>query len=154
MIEEKEMFIRCTLEAVKNRATSTEAGASWLQIAHLWPLINLATCLRELESAEKASYPELGTSNAIISLGMAITELQRLRRIALAYRKNDSKQVLEEWSYTGHRNWDPHQYPSWLLLEIDNDLLIREEQIDVAHAIISPCSNSLVQLNMGKGEYF
>jgi hypothetical protein len=38
-------------------------------------------------------------------------------------------------------------------LEIDSDILIREEQIDVAHAIIAPESgeNTVLQLNMGKG---
>lgn len=45
-------------------------------------------------------------------------------------------------------------YPEWLLLEIDNNILIRPLQVEVAKAIISPQSeeNSVLQMNMGKGE--
>ena len=45
-------------------------------------------------------------------------------------------------------------WPDWLLLEIDSDILIRWEQVDVAHAIIAPESrkNTVLQLNMGKGK--
>lgn len=55
---------------------------------------------------------------------------------------------------TGHQNWDPMDFPDWLLVELDGDLLIRPGQIDVALAIISPPSgaNSVLQMNMGQGE--
>ncbi|KAK7420617.1 hypothetical protein QQZ08_010309 [Neonectria magnoliae] len=45
-------------------------------------------------------------------------------------------------------------YPEWLLLEIDNNLLIRPSQVNVAIAIISPASssNSVLQMNMGQGK--
>ncbi|KAM4066192.1 hypothetical protein HRG_000332 [Hirsutella rhossiliensis] len=54
----------------------------------------------------------------------------------------------------GHNNWDPIQFPDWLLLEIESNILIRREQIEVAKAIISPpsSSNSVLQLNMGRGK--
>lgn len=44
-------------------------------------------------------------------------------------------------------------YPDWLLVELEADLLIRPSQIDVALAIISPSSgeNSVLQMNMGQG---
>jgi hypothetical protein len=39
-------------------------------------------------------------------------------------------------------------------LEIDSAILIRQEQVDVANAIIAPASseNTVLQLNMGKGQ--
>lgn len=45
-------------------------------------------------------------------------------------------------------------FPDWLLVELEGDLLIRPSQIDVALAIISPPSgaNSVLQMNMGQGE--
>ena len=45
-------------------------------------------------------------------------------------------------------------YPDWLLLEIERDLLIREIQVKVAHAMISPASecSAAVQLIMGSGK--
>lgn len=46
------------------------------------------------------------------------------------------------------------EYPDWLLLEIETDILIREEQYQVAMQILSLNSNTntLLQINMGKGK--
>jgi hypothetical protein len=68
--------------------------------------------------------------------------------------KNNQNKVLEEWRNVGHENWNPYDFPDWLLIEIEGDLLIRPEQIEVAHTIISPASgsNSVMQMNMGKGK--
>jgi hypothetical protein len=46
------------------------------------------------------------------------------------------------------------EIPDWLLFEIESNLLIRQKQVEVANAIISPPSgsNSLLQLNMGEGK--
>lgn len=53
----------------------------------------------------------------------------------------------------GHENWQPTQYPDWLLLEIESNILVRKDQVDVALATISPASgsNSVLQMNMGQG---
>jgi hypothetical protein len=66
----------------------------------------------------------------------------------------DDQRLLQEWREKGHENWNPLDVPDWLLFEIDSNLLIRSEQIDVANAIIAPASssNSVLQLNMGKGK--
>jgi hypothetical protein len=92
---------------------------------------------------------------ALVSYGVLVTTLQQLLRIKHAQLKRDENRQIEEWRNAGHGNWNPLDYPDWLLLEIDSDILIRREQIDVAHAIISPASgsNSVLQMNMGKGEY-
>ena len=91
---------------------------------------------------------------SLVSYGVLITTLQRLHRIQHAQLKGDQHKVLEEWRNTGHENWSPLNCLDWLLFEIDSDVLIRREQIDVAHAIISPASgsNSVLQMNMGKGK--
>jgi hypothetical protein len=90
----------------------------------------------------------------LVSYGVLATTLQRLLRIKHAYLKGDHHKLAEEWRNTGHENWSPLEFPDWLLLEIESDLLIRREQIDVADAIISPVSrsNSVLQMNMGKGK--
>ena len=71
---------------------------------------------------------------------------------ALYYGK--VKNLQEELGNSGHENWNPLDWPDWLLLEIDSDILIRQEQVDVAHGIITPASmdNTVLQLNMGKGK--
>jgi hypothetical protein len=54
----------------------------------------------------------------------------------------------------GHVNWKPIEHPGWLLLEIEANILIREDQVDVALATMSPVSrsNSVLQMNMGQGK--
>ena len=68
----------------------------------------------------------------------------------------DEGRFLEEMRHRGHSNWDPFSRPEWLLLEIDNDILIRPSQVDVAQAIILPssASNSVLQMNMGQGKSY
>jgi hypothetical protein len=45
-------------------------------------------------------------------------------------------------------------HPDWLLLELENNILIRPEQAQIATEMISPSSgsNSIMQLNMGLGK--
>jgi len=90
----------------------------------------------------------------LTDLGILITTIQKLRRMqeALAQGRND--RLLEELSNEGHNGWNPLEYPEWLLIEIDSDLIIRPDQVKVAHAIISPKSgkNSVLQMNMGQGK--
>ena len=47
-----------------------------------------------------------------------------------------------------------HKLMNWLLLEIDANIQIRNDQVDVALATISPASqsNSVLQMNMGQGK--
>jgi hypothetical protein len=70
-----------------------------------------------------------------------------------AFRSDDKRRLVEEYNHTGHSNWRPLERPEWLLLEIDNNILLRQAQVDVAHAIVSPSSrsNSVLQMNMGEG---
>jgi hypothetical protein len=75
-------------------------------------------------------------------------------RIHSALHHSKVKNLQEELGNSGHENWSPLERPDWLLLEIDSAILIRQEQVDVANAIIAPASseNTVLQLNMGKGQ--
>ncbi|CAK7235791.1 hypothetical protein SBRCBS47491_009415 [Sporothrix bragantina] len=92
--------------------------------------------------------------HTLIQYGKLITSHQRLSRLFRALVKNDERRIQEELANGGHQNWKPADYPDWLLLEIDSNMLIRDEQVTVAKAMISPASgeNSVFQLNMGKGK--
>lgn len=63
-------------------------------------------------------------------------------------------ELLCELENPGHRGWDPMRYPEWLLLEVENNILIRQEQAQIAREMVSPSSgsNSVMQLNMGLGK--
>ncbi|KAL6161149.1 hypothetical protein ACJBU6_00280 [Exserohilum turcicum] len=138
--------VRCALQAA-------DPQAKWLQMVDLWPSmtsIDLLTQLRESLAIEFGR----GAKEALVGFGIAITNLQQLFRIQDAQRRRKEQQEKDEWSNKGHTNWNPLEHPDWLLLEIDGDILLREEQVDVALATVSPQSgrNSVLQLLMGKGK--
>ena len=88
----------------------------------------------------------------VISYGVALTELQRARRLhKLASNEMD---LANELVHTGHRNWDPQDFPESLLLEVESGLLIRAKQEDIASHMRRPhaAKNCVMQLNMGEGK--
>ncbi|KAK0121151.1 hypothetical protein ONS96_011330 [Cadophora gregata f. sp. sojae] len=89
---------------------------------------------------------------AIIRYALSVASLQRAQRI-VACGKRDAD-ILTELTNGGHTNWDPEDFPEWLLLELENNLLIRPEQAQIAREMIEPQSgaNSIMQLNMGLGK--
>ncbi|KIW32045.1 uncharacterized protein PV07_03620 [Cladophialophora immunda] len=130
-----------------------EPGALWLHVVGLWPLTTYVSVLETLRST--SSVP-LTTSmrTAVVDFGVEVTRLQRFRRMQDASLRNKPQQFNDELKNPGHSNWNPNEYPDWLLLEIDTNILIRPIQVEVALATISPASgsNSVLQLNMGEGK--
>jgi hypothetical protein len=135
-----------TLETGDNRAI-------WLKLAGLWPKMNKLALLSELRSTSNCTFGH-GVKEAIVDLGTRITAWQRLIRIEDAFFKQKEQQLQEERKNEGHTNWNPLTRTDWLLLEIDSNVMLRADQIEVANATIAPdsCSNSVVQLLMGKGK--
>lgn len=135
-----------TLETGDNRAI-------WLKLAGLWPKMNILTLLSELRSTSNCTFSR-GVKEAIVDLGTRITAWQRLLRIEDAFLKQNEQQLQEERKNEGHINWNPLTRTDWLLLEIDSNVMLRADHIEVANATIAPdsCSNSVVQLLMGKGK--
>ncbi|USP78848.1 hypothetical protein yc1106_06122 [Curvularia clavata] len=138
--------IRCALRA-------SDPQARWLQTADLWPnmtFIDLLSQLRESSGTEFGT----GTKEALVALGLAMSKLQQLLRIHDSQKRGKQQQERDEWANRGHTNWSPLKHTDWLLLEIDGDVLLREEQVEVALATVLPPSgrNSVLQLQMGKGK--
>lgn len=90
--------------------------------------------------------------SCIIQYGVALTELQRANRL-LDTLGNDVY-LIRELRNTGHENWNPDDYPESLLLEIENGILIRNVQEQIASDMRAPPSgqNAIMQLNMGEGK--
>ncbi|KAJ8128034.1 hypothetical protein O1611_g5602 [Lasiodiplodia mahajangana] len=88
----------------------------------------------------------------IVHYGVMLTQLQRANRL-LDARKN-SASLMKELNNPGHENWDPYEYPESLLLELENDILIRGAQEQIAAQMRNPRSgnNAVMQLNMGEGK--
>ncbi|PHH61174.1 hypothetical protein CDD81_697 [Ophiocordyceps australis] len=136
------------------RALSTNNGVyKWLNMGNLWPRATPVTVLQLLRTRDKNIFGP-GMKELLVAYGTLIATLQWLLRIKREYMRGDEQKLLEQWNDRGHGNWDPFEYPDWLLLEIESNIFIRPEQVEVAHAIIQPPSsaNSLLQLNMGKGK--
>lgn len=125
----------------------------WLSKGGLWPRLTPTTLLQQLRSI---SLHDLGPgmSQMFISYALAITELQKFLRLREATVKRDETKLHQERIDPGHVNWDPSDFPDWVLLEIDANIRIRQDQITVAFEMISPTSgsNSVLQMNMGQGK--
>ncbi|CZT52840.1 uncharacterized protein RSE6_14221 [Rhynchosporium secalis] len=152
-IKKARSSLTSAIEQIMNALSAAEDRFKWLQLGNLWPLLTSATMLEQLRSSSQLKFGKC-MQESLVLCGVLMTKLQRLLRIRHAQLKNDQAKLLEEIRNIGHTNWNPLDFVDWLLLEIDCDLLIREEQIEVAHAIISPSSrsNSVLQMNMGKGQ--
>ncbi|KAH7117537.1 hypothetical protein B0J11DRAFT_493133 [Dendryphion nanum] len=125
----------------------------WLDLGNLWPCTTTTTLLEQLRSASDNKFGD-GMKEAIVMHGTLITNFQRILRVKDAQLHERWVKLHEELANPGHENWKPIEYPDWLLFEVDSNIMIRPEQVDVAHAIIAPESNanSVLQLNMGKGK--
>ncbi|KAH7268297.1 hypothetical protein B0J15DRAFT_533760 [Fusarium solani] len=119
-----------------------EAGFRWLNAGNLWPCLSPVMLLEQLRHSNQ-SYSSPKMRKELLLVRMRDAELCR-----------DEKRLREEEEHEGHSNWSPLEHPEWLLLEIDNNILIRPPQVDVARAIIWPASesNSVLQMNMGQGK--
>lgn len=117
----------------------------------MWPRLSTMSLLQHLAGG-KGSHLRDDWRDALITYGLAISTLQRAERL-LNCAGNDLE-LLNELNNPGHQGWDTSQYPDWLLLEVENNLLIRQAQAKIALEMISPSSgaNSILQLNMGEGK--
>ncbi|CAL8123847.1 unnamed protein product [Orchesella dallaii] len=90
------------------------------------------------------------------ALGVLWSHLKRLNRCIALELKGDSvsAELRKELDNAGHVNWSPKEFPEWLLLELELDVMIRPVQVDVARQMMNmPDGKSgVMQLNMGEGK--
>lgn len=116
----------------------------------MWPRLSTTSLLHHL-IGESASLRD-DWKGCLVEYGLAISNLQRAERLLASIGNN--VELLSELSNPGHQDWDPLDHPEWLLLEIENNILIRRVQVQIAREMKSPssCANSIMQLNMGEGK--
>ncbi|CAF3750887.1 unnamed protein product, partial [Rotaria sordida] len=84
-------------------------------------------------------------------------QMERILYFAIHKKWEDFK---KEISHIPHSNWKPSEYISWLILELEMNITIREMQIKVAQHMIQPnmkindlsVRNMVMQMNMGEGK--
>ncbi|KAK2736398.1 hypothetical protein FQN57_000775 [Myotisia sp. PD_48] len=116
----------------------------------LWPRLPKNSLLSILAQRNTITISKAWKS-VLLGLGLAIATTQRAGRLIGLISESD---LIGELRNVGHIAWNPEDNPEWLLLEIENNLLIREPQVQVAMEMISPSAgeNSTMQLNMGEGK--
>ena len=149
-------YVRC-LNVVANFSKSISEALSpghsshkILQAAGLWPRVTTRSLLAFLSTSAPRSVTQPWKAS-LLTFGTAITKLQRARRLLLASGRGDISTFCGELNNDGHDGWEVERWPDWLLIEIENDFLIRPVQARVALEMIQPstAANSLIQLNMG-----
>lgn len=129
-------------------------GHQWYQNGGLLPDITPLTLLQALQGT-KGSVGDDIVQKHILPYAVSIVGLQHLLRIRDAQLRKDTIQLASEMRSIAHRGWRVEDHIDWLLLEIDFNLIIREDQLQVARAMIaspSSTSNFVLQMNMGQGK--
>lgn len=118
---------------------------------HQWPRVSPAFFLQQLNRKYWNTLTP-AWKEYIIKYGLALTEHQRAER--LVSLSGTHMDLMDELLNIGHRNWNPFEFPESLLLEVENGIIIREVQEEIAHQMRSPTSdnNAVMQLNMGDGK--
>ncbi|KAF8541809.1 hypothetical protein BDD12DRAFT_877903 [Trichophaea hybrida] len=159
---ESENYMRAVFRAIEARLGPLHLKGSFMMSkAGLWPRISQGLLLQHL-ATNSTILLSPGWKRAFVAYGTAITMVQRLQRLIRLVPRSPRNEIsleissdfLKEFENTGHQNWDPLQRPDWLLIEIENNLLIRPVQADIAASMIQPegSLNSIMQLCMGEGK--
>jgi hypothetical protein len=122
-----------------------------VRTAKMLPRLSRTSLLSHLANDRAIDLPN-DWKVALVKYGLSITATQRAERLVAAAM--DRAELLSELENPGHENWNPMNHPEWLLLEIENNIMIRQEQARIAREMIAPTSgsNSVMQLNMGLGK--
>ena len=145
--DDSERYMMDMLESVYDSLKPKTEISRILDAGSRWPRLTVCSVVSLLLNLSKV--PPRWTYQ-LLALGEAITICQRARRLVLAGERNDIPSVYVELENVGRVGWSSAHQPEWLLIEIENDLLIRPNQAQVALEMLDPSSssNSLTQLNM------
>jgi len=125
-----------------------------LQMLSLAMRLPAITPVMLLERLSKSHRTKLSREwlRCLCDYAVSLTALQRAERLVRAV--DDDEVLARKLQNVGHENWDPIEFPDWLLLEVEMDILIRPVQRLVASAMMNPhgAQNHIMQLNAGQGK--
>ena len=98
----------------------------WLQSGGLLPDIISLTLLGALQDGGDSRMSGVVRAHAL-NHAISIVSLQHLLRIQAAHRRQDTIQLASETASVAHVGWPVEDHIDWLLLEIDFDLIIRQD---------------------------
>ena len=135
-----------------------DAATEGLVHANLWPTLTPVSMLRWITNKIESN---LFLNENIIYLCGAVAVLwsleQRMLRCISYLQSGDSMKIYlkkELFENRPHENWSPKEYPQWLVLELEMNIMIRKIQVDVAQKMLNAedNKNTVLQLNMGEGK--
>ena len=90
----------------------------------------------------------------IQQIARVILLISKYKSLNLESNEDEKAQLLENIlsNTLMRRRHDHKEYPSWLLFETENNLLIRDTQYSLVETMIKEETNSMYQLNMGEGK--
>lgn len=117
------------------------------------PRISPVLLLEQL-TRQRWGYLSTGWKRCLVAYGCSLTAVQRAQRlVGWASTASGRDDLIKELRNPGHTNWNPMEFPESLVLEVDNGLLIREVQEQIAGAMRANTEgNTVMQLNMGEGK--
>lgn len=141
-------------DAIRERLLPKRNDKGWmLYRAGLWPRISPMLLLQQLATNRGVQLNDEWRT-VLVNYGKAISMLQRTQRLLNHARIGASSDLLKELENCGHEHWNQMEKTDWLLMEIENNLLVRPVQVDIASKMISPDEgrNTIMQLCMGEGK--
>ncbi|KAF8860560.1 hypothetical protein BDZ45DRAFT_800719 [Acephala macrosclerotiorum] len=129
---------------------SANNASTVASIARQWPRLSPTFFLQQLSRSRWSKIKDW--QHCMVQYGLALTELQRAERLLNSVGKH--AELIKELRNPGHTNWSPLEYPETLLLEVENGIMIREVQEQIARQMRDPPFgiNAVMQLNMGEGK--
>jgi hypothetical protein len=119
--------------------------------AGLWPSVGICSLLRELLHSKQISETWSKSIRALAHALKCLQRYQRLFRLAIA---GDQQAFSAEYLNSATESQQDLDGIEPLIFEIEQDIRLRQVQVDVARDMISPPphANSLIQLTMGQGK--
>ncbi|KAJ9661684.1 hypothetical protein H2198_001860 [Neophaeococcomyces mojaviensis] len=130
---------------------TTRSMAEWgLELAELWPKATTSSLLQLLSKRFRADVPD-EWKVLLVGFAREIAARQRIQRLIRFTEARDRFAFQKEVENSAHKTWKLKDNLDWLLLEIQNDILVRPVQISVAREMIKP-ESGVLQLQMGDGK--
>lgn len=121
-----------------------------LASAGLWPCASTSGLLHCLSKQVRDQVPA-DWKVLLINYAREITGVQRIQRMTRFLESGNLYALQKEIENDAHTTWKQEKAIDWLLLEVQNDLLIRPVQINVAREMAKN-ENGVLQLQMGDGK--
>ena len=125
----------------------------WLGLGGLLPRMTPITLMEVLPSLT-ANQTHSPTSALVICFAKLLARLQHLLRVRGASKRADNIYLANELRTQKRGIWQSGDPIEWLLLQIDFDFKIRDDQYEVAQAMVATHTsrNFVLQMNMGQGK--